>query len=263
MINYQKLSDGPDKDGMADFIVNKSKNNYLNLRSANPEDTIKAVILFMQRYAIWNTADEIVPTKKPVNFVPSNIKFHDISFVLVFYDLACRSKETKEQSQVDVFDEPVDNKPVKSQKDELNDLLNRDDDEEVVQLLGKKGPKKKEHKETKSRKSAKVPSESSESEDLDESSVPGSGEESVESGVVEDIPSESSGSERESGELEDENESDSVEVQLVKSKKVPVSRKTSKSVSGNTTKPKKMTAHSKKAPAPRSKPPNRGRARKN
>lgn len=99
MNSIMKLSTITDNEGKVDFIANKTKNNYINLGGANDKNTIDCVHAFLCYYGVWDTTDYVIVTRKPINFKP-DIKYHDISFVLVFYNAACKSREAKMQQQI-------------------------------------------------------------------------------------------------------------------------------------------------------------------
>ena len=97
MTNYEKLSTIKDNDGCVDFMANSSKGNYINLGGINNIDTIKCIRDFLVTYKVWCITDIIVNVKKPINFVPVN--YHNISFVLHFYELARKNKEKKNREK--------------------------------------------------------------------------------------------------------------------------------------------------------------------
>jgi len=99
MDNYLRLSNAADKDGLVDFVANKTKNNYINLKGINRREVIDCLHKFLCKYGIWDSTDKVIHTKKAHNYVPDPNSFHDISFVVKFYDMACKSKETKERMQ--------------------------------------------------------------------------------------------------------------------------------------------------------------------
>lgn len=93
MINYIKLSTIPDADKMVDCIANTSKGNFVKLEGTNSIEALNCLIEFMVTYKVWSKDDQIKKVKKPVNFRATNL--HDISFILEFYNMACRSRESK------------------------------------------------------------------------------------------------------------------------------------------------------------------------
>ena len=98
-----RLSKETDSNGDVDFIANKTKSNYINLRGINEQNAIDSVKQFMIKYGIWSTNDIILSTRKHIGFVPQN--YHDISFVLVFYTAALKSHEAREQNTKKKLDE--------------------------------------------------------------------------------------------------------------------------------------------------------------
>ncbi|MEM3063131.1 MAG: hypothetical protein QW303_06290 [Nitrososphaerota archaeon] len=95
--NYLMLSEHPDNNGLVDILVNKTKSNYLNLGGINGKEVIDSLHSFLCKYDVWKPSDNVVHVKKPLNFVPSKPKYHNISFVLIFYKMACRSREHREK----------------------------------------------------------------------------------------------------------------------------------------------------------------------
>lgn len=93
-MNLIKLSEIKTED--VDLISNKTKHNYINLKSTNSEDVIDCVHSFLCKYGIWKVSDKIIRSIKPANYVPPE-KYHDISFILIFYRLACQTKIEKEK----------------------------------------------------------------------------------------------------------------------------------------------------------------------
>lgn len=99
MENYIRLSDVVDQDNNVDFIANKTKSNYINLRGINPKDTIDCVHRFLCRFGVWDISDNVTKSRRPINFIPDPKLYHDISFVLNFYNAACISKETRDREK--------------------------------------------------------------------------------------------------------------------------------------------------------------------
>ena len=79
----------PDADGIVDFLANKDKGNYINLKGSNTKDTIDCVHSFLCKYGVWNKDDRVIHTRKPINFQPLRPMFYDISFIMTFYKMAC------------------------------------------------------------------------------------------------------------------------------------------------------------------------------
>jgi hypothetical protein len=88
MSNLLELSIEPDSNGYVDFIANKTNNNYINLGGANNKDTIDCVHTFMCNNGVWNDNDYVIHTKKTINYVPDQRAYHNISFMLNFYNMA-------------------------------------------------------------------------------------------------------------------------------------------------------------------------------
>jgi hypothetical protein len=106
MNDYIKLSAVPDQDNHVDFLLNKNKRNYLNLLGINPPEVIKCVRDFLVKYRVWAATDVIVQTKKHKNFIPDQSAYHDISFMITFYDLACIGKEVRERKATEEIQQP-------------------------------------------------------------------------------------------------------------------------------------------------------------
>lgn len=78
-----------DYTGDVDFIVNQTKNNYLNLRGLNSDDVIKNLHTFLVKFHVWEATDTVNKAKRDIKFQPSN--YHNISFILNFYKIYCKS----------------------------------------------------------------------------------------------------------------------------------------------------------------------------
>lgn len=100
-MNYPKLNTLPHPNGLVDFIGNKTKNNYVNLKGGNDKNVIDSVHAFMCQHGIWGINDKVVLTMKQPNYVPDR-KYHDISFVLKFYTMARLAKEAKEKADNEI-----------------------------------------------------------------------------------------------------------------------------------------------------------------
>src|SRR5208282_1178867 len=97
MSTYKKLSDQLTPSGEANFIANKTKRDYINLRGVNPLEVQDSVIEFMINYDIWQKSDKLEKKNKPLNFRPQT--YHDISFVMRFYKMGCQSKEKRDREK--------------------------------------------------------------------------------------------------------------------------------------------------------------------
>ncbi|MEM0353961.1 MAG: hypothetical protein QXW79_00130 [Thermoplasmata archaeon] len=95
--HYLMLSEHPDDNGRVDILVNKTKYNYLNLGGINSEEVIDSLHAFLCKYNIWQPTDNVVHVKSPLHFIPKDSTYHNISFVLIFYKMACKSREHKEK----------------------------------------------------------------------------------------------------------------------------------------------------------------------
>jgi hypothetical protein len=93
--SFLPLSVNHDIDGNVDFLANKTKKNYINLKGINDNETIECVKSFAVRYHIWSESDVIVVAKRNVRYIPE--MFHNISFVINFYNMA---RETYEKRPV-------------------------------------------------------------------------------------------------------------------------------------------------------------------
>jgi hypothetical protein len=105
---YPKLTDKPDENGHVHFLANKTRGNYLNLRGAQTKNTLDAVYSFMIKYKIWSKMDTVLQVKKPADYVPNSQNYHDISFVLIFYEMASKISELKGRAQIEQTKEEVD-----------------------------------------------------------------------------------------------------------------------------------------------------------
>ncbi len=92
---YVELTKKPNEEGHVDFIVNKTRGNFVNLGGINPETTINAVHHFMCCYHIWKETDTVISTRRHSGYKAQTS--HDISFVLIFYDMIRRIQERKNQ----------------------------------------------------------------------------------------------------------------------------------------------------------------------
>lgn len=95
MENFLKINTEPAANGDVHFIVNKDRKNYVNLGGFNSDDVIDCVHQFMCTYDIWSENDKVIKCPKKYNFVPSS--YHNISFVISFYNKARASKKYSEQ----------------------------------------------------------------------------------------------------------------------------------------------------------------------
>lgn len=112
-----------DPNGYVDFLANKTKRNYLNLKGINDNETIECVKSFMVRYLVWSQTDLIVAVKRPVKYVPE--QFHNISFVLTFYDMARQTYEKRPVHQVieNVSEEKIKDKDIVPEESESFQLV--------------------------------------------------------------------------------------------------------------------------------------------
>lgn len=92
MTLFKPLSNCANNEGFINFIANKTKNNYVNLGGFNDKEVIDCVHTFLCNNGIWNTTDHVIYTKKQSSYIPT-AKYHDISFVLKFYNLMQPLKE--------------------------------------------------------------------------------------------------------------------------------------------------------------------------
>jgi hypothetical protein len=101
MSNYVKLDTDPYPDGTVDFIVNKTKKNYINLGGANTKETIDCVCTFMCDNELWDDDDCVIHTKKPISYVPDPSAYHDISPVLRFYNMGRLAIEARNKQNLE------------------------------------------------------------------------------------------------------------------------------------------------------------------
>lgn len=95
MDNFVELSHYKDLDGNVDFLINKTKNNYINFGGINNDDAIECVHSFLCKHGIWEETDQIVYNKKLSTLVPDAKKYHNISFVITFYNASSKTNENK------------------------------------------------------------------------------------------------------------------------------------------------------------------------
>lgn len=88
---YPKLCSEPAPDQTADFIANRTKNNYIILEGINTQEAIDSVFYFAAKQGVWGLDDDVRRTRRPRDFKPD--RYHDISFVLKFYNKARRAYE--------------------------------------------------------------------------------------------------------------------------------------------------------------------------
>ncbi|AUL78778.3 hypothetical protein QJ857_gp0034 [Tupanvirus soda lake] len=82
--NTKKLSEPQNKPATNetnDYIVNKTQNCYVVLKSENSKDIIDRTHEFLCKNCSWKTDDFVVHVKRPVGYVPPNI-YTDITYVL-------------------------------------------------------------------------------------------------------------------------------------------------------------------------------------
>jgi len=96
MINFIELKSDPGVNDVIDIIVNKTKKNYINLAGEAINDGIIDLIYnFLCDNHVWNLSDEVIHTKKQYGYVCDNQQYHDISFMLRFYNLACNNENIR------------------------------------------------------------------------------------------------------------------------------------------------------------------------
>lgn len=142
--------------GESDFIANKTKRNYINLKGINEKEVHNCVKNFMVLYEIWSQTDEIIMVKKPLKYKPDN--YHDISFTLVFYNMYRQTCEKRPMFKpVDEIDNNVsDDEIVPEEIDDINLLeteintedlkhenINSEESDNDVKLIKRKKKKKK------------------------------------------------------------------------------------------------------------------------
>ena len=140
------LNGSPDAEGKVSIIANKTRNNYINLKGIYNEDVINCVHFFLCKYNVWNKKDNVISTIRPLTFVPDPKYYYDISFVLTFYNAACKSKAIKDVDglpvKVDSNESSCENDPkynneaniidlITQKQNELSDLIIRLIDENV------------------------------------------------------------------------------------------------------------------------------------
>ncbi len=122
MSAYLRISNEPAPDGRVVFLVNKTKCNFVNTGGDNSDDVIDCVHAFLARYGIWHEKDQIIKALKPLNYVPIK-DYHNISFVLIFYNLSVAAKEAKDKEIREKENEVQDYKVVaiEVEKNSVND----------------------------------------------------------------------------------------------------------------------------------------------
>lgn len=113
---FLKLNKRPDSNGNVDLIANKTKHNYINLGGTNDKNVIDCVHAFMCNNNIWEITDQVIHTIKPVSYVPNPQHYHNISFVLRFYEISRLCKEEREKKVIHI-DEPCVHEPLKDKND--------------------------------------------------------------------------------------------------------------------------------------------------
>lgn len=98
-LKIMKLCKECDCENYVDFIANKTKLNYVNLRGVNQKENIDSVCNFLFNYGAWCPADTIVCTRKKINYVPRY--YHNISFVLFFYEEISKRQENSSNYEPD------------------------------------------------------------------------------------------------------------------------------------------------------------------
>ena len=91
MNDLNKLND-------VDFIANKTKNNYINMGSTNNRDAIDCIHQFLCEHGVWNETDNVIHAKKSSTYVPDPHSYHNISFVITFYNIIQKNKKINEEN---------------------------------------------------------------------------------------------------------------------------------------------------------------------
>ncbi|AYV84958.1 MAG: hypothetical protein Satyrvirus1_44 [Satyrvirus sp.] len=129
-IKYIRLNNGVDENGQVDFIANKTKLNYINLGGINLPDTIDCIHKFLCKNKVWVQDDTVIHTKKPINYIPE--KYHNISFILEFYNNACLAKEIRERNEK--YKEPVNDN---MQNEPCNNICQQQQQHSMPQMVVK------------------------------------------------------------------------------------------------------------------------------
>lgn len=94
MDNCMMLSDKPNAGGEVDFIANKTKGEYINLGGINRMNVIDCVHHFLCKHHVWDADDTVIHTTKLLSYIPSSASYHNISFILAFYDAEYKKQES-------------------------------------------------------------------------------------------------------------------------------------------------------------------------
>ncbi len=111
-----ELSNQPDINGNVDFIVDNFQFNYIKLNGINNRNTINHVHAFMIKYGVFDKDSNIILKQKPYNFIPKS-RYHDISFVMRFYEMMLRSQRNNTvNSHKVVMRHPITSEQIKNVK---------------------------------------------------------------------------------------------------------------------------------------------------
>lgn len=75
-------------DDYRTFIVNKTKSNYINLGKLVSGTMANNIHLFLCKCNVWASDDYVISAQRQGDFAPEYSGYHDISFVMIFYNAA-------------------------------------------------------------------------------------------------------------------------------------------------------------------------------
>lgn len=94
---YYAITSEPNAEGYLNIIVNKTKRNYIRTSGNISADAVDSLHRFMIQYGVWHSDDEVFKSYKLESDRINPQIYHDITFILRFYDCAYRSYIFKEQ----------------------------------------------------------------------------------------------------------------------------------------------------------------------
>jgi hypothetical protein len=107
---YLPIGRQPSPEGFVNFIVNKTKRNYIRLEGCNTMEVSVAIQNFCVYYGIWFGTDSIVDSLNKPEHIPGDKisvgagpyyhPYHNISFVAQFYLLALKAQMKAEKEAI-------------------------------------------------------------------------------------------------------------------------------------------------------------------
>lgn len=73
------------RNNLVDYLVNVTRNEYINLNSANSDETISSIVRYLHYNGIWDISDNVKHVMKHVKYVPDTTS-KNISYILDEYN---------------------------------------------------------------------------------------------------------------------------------------------------------------------------------